>query len=464
MANALTKIKADGLTADLIDETKIADNGIDSEHYNDGSIDHEHLANDAVDADILADNSVGLAAMAHGTDGQIITYDASGAPIAVGPGTDGQVLTSTGAGSPPAFEAIPAGGAATNLIINGAMNVAQRAATSTSGGYQVIDRWQLNDNNTNVTITQAQHALTSSDTGPWAKGFRNSYHASLSGAGNSLDGASYARLKYVVEAQDMACSGWDYTSASSYITLSFWFKCSTNQTFHGKVHTEDGTGQAYPFSFTATGNDTWTKITKTIPGNTNVTIDNNTGYGLGLYISLHHGSNYTGSPTLNTWAAHSSSAQFPTDASTWLTAGASTFEMTGVQLEVGDTASDFAHKTYGDELQECLRYYHNYKGDNGDSIGIPGSAWDTNFFSFMLQHPVPMRAIPTLIGTSTNARFQAENDSDNWTLADMAIQNVPTDGRTLVFAKSSSGSGTVGQAGNLQFNADNSILGFSAEL
>ena len=57
----------------------------------------------------LPDDSVQLADMAHGTDGQIITYDASGAPTAVGPGSDGQVLTSTGPGSPPAFEAVPSG-------------------------------------------------------------------------------------------------------------------------------------------------------------------------------------------------------------------------------------------------------------------------------------------------------------------------------------------------------------------
>ena len=100
MANALTTIKADALAADLIDETKLADNSIDSEHYNDGSIDTAHIA----------DNQVTLAKMAGGTDGQILTYDASGDPVAVGPGTDGQVLTSTGAGSPPAFEALPAGG------------------------------------------------------------------------------------------------------------------------------------------------------------------------------------------------------------------------------------------------------------------------------------------------------------------------------------------------------------------
>jgi len=126
---ALTQVKAAGITADSIDETKIADNGIDSEHYNDGSIDHAHLANDAVDGDNIADNSINsehyvdgsidtahiaddqitLAKMASGTDGVIITYDASGNPVHVGPGNDGQVLTSTGAGSPPAFEDVSAG-------------------------------------------------------------------------------------------------------------------------------------------------------------------------------------------------------------------------------------------------------------------------------------------------------------------------------------------------------------------
>ena len=351
-----------------------------------------------------------------------------------------------------------------NLVINGAMNVAQRATTSTAGGYTVIDRWQLNDNNTNVTITQSQHALTSGDTGPWALGFRNSYSTALSAAGNSLSAASYCQLKYMFEAQDIACSGWDYTSASSYITLSFWFKCSTNQTFHARVESYDGTAQNYPFSFTATGNDTWTKITKTIPGNASITVNNDDGAGLGLNISLFSGTDRTGTVTLNQWGAFSGSARHPDDANTWITAGASTFEITGVQVEVGQVATAYEFKSYADEIQRCFRYYHNYKGDNGDTVGIPGAAWDTNYFTFYIQHPVPMRANPTLKGAN-NARFQAENDGDSFTITDCSIINVPTAPyRTLAFSKSSSGSGTSGQAGNFQFQSDSAMLGFDSEL
>jgi hypothetical protein len=123
--------------ADQITNAKIADDQIDSEHYVDGSIDHVHLAGDAVDGDNLADNAVDsehytdgsidtahiadnqitLAKLAGGTDGNIISFDASGDPVAIATGSDGQVLTSTGAGSPPAFEDAAAAGISTGTAI-----------------------------------------------------------------------------------------------------------------------------------------------------------------------------------------------------------------------------------------------------------------------------------------------------------------------------------------------------------
>jgi hypothetical protein len=118
------------IAADAITGAKIADNAINSEHYTDGSIDAAHLASDSVteakmaansvdsqayvdgsiDTAHIADNQITLAKMAGGTDGNIISFDSSGDPVAIATGSDGQVLTSTGAGSPPAFEAVAAGG------------------------------------------------------------------------------------------------------------------------------------------------------------------------------------------------------------------------------------------------------------------------------------------------------------------------------------------------------------------
>ena len=98
------------LSADAVDGTKLADDAVNSEHYTDASIDNAHIADGAVDTQEIADNAITLAKMASGTDGNIISYDASGDPVAIATGSDGQVLTSTGAGSPPAFEAVAAGG------------------------------------------------------------------------------------------------------------------------------------------------------------------------------------------------------------------------------------------------------------------------------------------------------------------------------------------------------------------
>ena len=92
------------LGADAVTGAQLADNAVNSEHYTDGSIDTAHIADVNVTEGKIADNAITLAKMASGTDGNIISYDASGNPVAIATGNDGQVLTSTGAGSPPAFE------------------------------------------------------------------------------------------------------------------------------------------------------------------------------------------------------------------------------------------------------------------------------------------------------------------------------------------------------------------------
>ena len=130
-----------------------------------------------------------------------------------------------------------------NLIGNGAFNIAQRATSSTTSGFYTVDRFALVYGGTDEAPTQAQHALTSSDSGPWEKGFRYSYHVTngnqTSGAGNS----DFIWFRTYIEAQDIAGSGWNYNSASSYVTLSFWIKSSVAQDFKGYLRTLDGTEQ-----------------------------------------------------------------------------------------------------------------------------------------------------------------------------------------------------------------------------
>ena len=241
-----------------------------------------------------------------------------------------------------------------NLIINGAMNVAQRGTSSTTNGYGSVDRWKCLHANTDEAPTSAQHALTSSDTGPWAAGFRNSFHITNGNQTSGLGAPDYILFRQVIEAQNIANSGWDYTSTSSYLTLSFWVKSSVAQNFYGTIRAEDGTRYNYPFETGSLTANTWTKITKTIPGNANLTFDNNNGPGMEVEVNAAFGGNYTDAGvSLNTWAAYVSGTINPVNTTTWYTTNDSTFEITGVQLEVRDYVTDFEHRSYGDDLAKC---------------------------------------------------------------------------------------------------------------
>ena len=285
-----------------------------------------------------------------------------------------------------------------NLIINGAMQVAQRgSASSSTQGLATVDRFKKIGSGLGNTFSQEQITLSSSDT-PYSSGFRKAFRVSQDQAGTA-NAAGAIDFSHYIEAQNLACSGWNYTSASSKITLQFWFRASTNQTFYAILYTPDGTVQTYPFAFTASGNNAWTKITHTIVGNSNITINNDNGTGLIIYLIPFYGTNYTNNRTLNTWNALDSTNYCPDMASTWLTAGASTFDVTGMQLEVGSVATDFEHRSFHEERELCRRYYHAIIGKMG-SWGSAVAYSTQNAQGWYSIHP-EMRAAPTFTWTGT---------------------------------------------------------------
>lgn len=296
-----------------------------------------------------------------------------------------------------------------NLVLNGDFNIFQRgsarAATSQGAGYATADRWKNQWNNFGVNATETITDLTSSDT-PYSLGFRKYLRFALAAAGTAAAG-SYIELSQLIEAQNLATSGWNYTSSSSDITLQFWFRCSTNQTFYCSLQTADGTVQAYVFPFTATGNNTWTKITHTISGNSNITFDNNNQVGLYLRIIPYFGTTYSGTNvTNNSWVAFNTD-YVPDMATTWLTAGASTFDLTAVQLEVGSTASLFVHETYADTLRKCQRYYFvlaNQTDSNYRPVCNMGQ-WNASAAYGVIHFPVQMRTPPSLDATSASTSY-----------------------------------------------------------
>ena len=262
-----------------------------------------------------------------------------------------------------------------NIFINGAMTVAQRGVTSTSQDYQTVDRMKSVQTSIDEVATQSQSDVASGTT-PYTLGFRKAYKLQN---GNQTSGANsddVIRMQSRLESQDIANSGWNYKSSSSYITLSFWVKSSVAQNFYGYMTTLDGTRQSYPYETGSLSANTWTKITKTIPGASGVQFDNNNENAFYFnFLVPFSGTDKTSSGvTLNQWGAYSSSARMPDNTSTWYTTDNATIAVTGVQLEVGPVATPFEHRTYQEEILRCMRYYQQLTGDDRGYKGATGGS------------------------------------------------------------------------------------------
>ena len=129
-----------------------------------------------------------------------------------------------------------------NLIINGAMQVAQRGTSSTTGGYTTVDRLKYAHYGANEAPTYAQVDVASGTT-PYTLGFRKAFRVTNGNQTGGADAGDHIQIDYFPEAQDLANSGWNYTSSSSYITVSFWIKTSVSTAYPFTFRTLDGTSQ-----------------------------------------------------------------------------------------------------------------------------------------------------------------------------------------------------------------------------
>ena len=272
-----------------------------------------------------------------------------------------------------------------NLVINGDMSVAQRGTSSTSTQIQTVDRWGVSFGG--VAVTQTQQSLTSGS--PYESGFNNFIRAANTSTSSST--TSYIQFYQRIEAQYIANSGWNFKSSSSFITLSFWARSSLQGTYYAFVVTDDGTDYYRSKAF-ALSADTWTKVTFTIEGNSNLTINDDNGIGFTVNIVPHYGTGYTGSNANTTsWYTLVSNDYMPDFAQSWSESSSATFDVTGVQLEVGQVATPYKHENFADNLKRCKRYFIKFSDSANYAIGAAEDS-TRGIFAF----PAPdMRANPT---------------------------------------------------------------------
>ena len=289
-----------------------------------------------------------------------------------------------------------------NLIINGAMTISQRGQSSTSPGYKTVDRFKYEFSGTDEAPTQEQVDVASGTT-PYSLGFRKAYKITNGNQTSGAGAADYVGVEQRIEAQNVVNSGWNYTSPSSFVTLSFWVKSSVAQNFYGYLFTEDGAERLYSFETGSLTADTWTKITKTIPGNSIVQINNDNGFGLQIQLWAFLGTNYTASgSTLNQWKVWNGSERIPDMTSTWYTTNEATFEITGMQLEVGPVATPFEHLSASENKRRCYRYCQRGRHISSCLVGTPGTYYFSRGYINLF---TPMRA--TISGTLKAATWNS---------------------------------------------------------
>lgn len=280
-----------------------------------------------------------------------------------------------------------------NMVINGAMQVAQRGTdfNDVANGTYTIDRFKLGKNNTDNAVINIDQVTTSPD------GFSNSLKISVGTAESALAADESLLLQHLIEAQNLQHLQNGSSGAQS-VTLSFWVRSNKTGTYTAAIRKPDNTDRNQSKEYTISAADTWEHKSLTFSGDTSgggIANDNGAGFFCDWWLA--GGSNFTGG-TMDTWA--NTATQRLSTNQVNLMDGTNEWYITGVQLEVGENASDFEHRSYGEEYLNCIRYAY-VPGKYG--AGGTGSG-----FLSEIVFPVQMRATPSC----TNV-FSAGYDNTN---------------------------------------------------
>jgi len=343
-----------------------------------------------------------------------------------------------------------------NLIINGAMQVAQRGTSETgvtSDGYHTVDRARLDLNSLGTyTVTQSTAA---------PEGFSNSFKVECTTAQSSPASGAYFVYMQRIEGQNlqMLKKG---TSNAEQVTVSFYVKSDKTGNYTLGLNDRDNSRNNSK-RYTISSADTWEYKTLTFEADTTGTFDNDNAESLRLDFWLASGSDFNSGTLQTGWESNVNANRAVGNVNLSDTVG-NNWSITGLQLEVGNTATPFEHRTYADELARCQRYYYRLdRVQDSDVIGS-GYASSTATLQSMINFPVTMRTNPTSLeqtGTAGNYAIGHEATASSCTTVPTFLMATNTTARFYV---ASTGNLTVGNGGQARFNAAGAFIAFPAEL
>ena len=304
-----------------------------------------------------------------------------------------------------------------NILTNGAMQVAQRSTSATNvstAGYHACDRWDL-------TVGGRDEAVftLSQNTSSIVDGFSNSFKLQTTTAESAIASTEYFIVRQIIEAQDLQHLAYATSSAKT-TTLSFYVKSSIAATFAVYVYKPDSTARIIGGTYTINSADTWEYKTITFAGDTDssATINDDNGRGFHISFVLAVGSAYT--PTDNTsWADYSTgNLAFGHTGNAVVTTTNATWEITGVQMEVGTVATEFEHRSVTEELALCYRYFYK------NTSNTAAFQYRGDFRLIQEKYLSEMRANPTVTvsevggaGTFTASSFASAQKISQFTAA-----------------------------------------------
>ena len=344
-----------------------------------------------------------------------------------------------------------------NILYNGAFEIAQRGTsfTNVDNNDYTLDRWKIIEDSTAVfTATQSTDA---------PNGFAHSLKLDVTTADSSVAASDYCILNQPLEGYDIISFAAGTTDAK-YHSLSFWVKSNVTGTFIAGLRYNDSgknSGQAY----TIDQADTWEHKTVVFPPQTTNAPSYDNTEDLSLYFWLLAGSNYSGGSSLGTgWSTTDNTRAV---GQTNLVASTDNeFYITGVQLEVGKVATPFEHRSYGEELALCQRYYYRIDvGQVGDRFSLAECS-STTQADGILSFPVTMRSLtgPTGLdqsGTASDYSVYTAGGSNTCTAVPTFIR---ASNNTALFKFTVSSGLTAGNAAQLLANTTDAYLAWSDEL
>jgi hypothetical protein len=343
-----------------------------------------------------------------------------------------------------------------NRIINGAMVIDQRnagasvtASTTAAQTYASLDRWAY-------IVSQASKFTMQQNAGSVTPpaGFKN-YLGCTSTAATSVGSSDYFNVNQPIEGFNVADLDWGTANAKT-VTLSFWVRSSLTGTFGGSIR-NSVPDRSYPFSYTISSANTWTQISITIPGDTTGTWGTTNGIGIHVNFSLGMGSTF--SSTANSWQAGNyvsvtgSTSVVGTNGATWY--------ITGVQLEIGSTATPFERRLYNQELANCQRYYYKHASGSAQTLCM-GAYYNAAYVRGVVQFPVTMRAAPTISAFSGASAYLIYRNSATDDFNSITGDNIGVNAACIY--NNTEVSGTAGQGGDMVTNSSQAYVSFVSEL